>query len=114
MKKEVAEKWVKALRSGEFKQTRKVLSQDDHDGAGPSFCCLGVLCEISGKGSWDIHRNYVTDTGTACQAMPPFEVENDFARFNERASLHDLSNLNDKGQSFAEIAAYIERNQERL
>lgn len=33
--------WIKALRSGEYKQTRKTL-QDEY-----GYCCLGVLCKIS-------------------------------------------------------------------
>jgi hypothetical protein len=43
-------KWVEALRSGEFNQTKYVL----HDDVG--YCCLGVACEVyareTGKGSW--------------------------------------------------------------
>lgn len=37
------QKWVDALRSGEYKQCYGVLS----DGEG--YCCLGVACKISGK-----------------------------------------------------------------
>lgn len=37
------QKWVKALRSGKYKQTKSELK--DNNG----YCCLGVLCEISGK-----------------------------------------------------------------
>lgn len=37
---ELEKKWVAALRSGEYQQTRQAL----YDGKG--FCCLGVLCEI--------------------------------------------------------------------
>jgi len=43
MKKAVMEKLVKALRSGKFKQTKHRLKDED------GHCCLGVLCEISGK-----------------------------------------------------------------
>lgn len=39
----VIQKWVKALRSGEYKQTNGTLR--DQDG----FCCLGVLCEVAVK-----------------------------------------------------------------
>ena len=45
MKKEIADKWVEALRSGKYKQGKSALKKDD------SFCCLGVLCDIIGKGS---------------------------------------------------------------
>jgi len=33
-------KWVAALRSGEYKQTRAVLNDEN------GFCCLGVACKI--------------------------------------------------------------------
>lgn len=36
-------KWVAALRSGEYSQTKKVL-RDDH-----GFCCLGVACDVYAK-----------------------------------------------------------------
>lgn len=41
-------KWVKALRSGEYKQTQKRLATVDRDG-NVSYCCLGVACEVYGK-----------------------------------------------------------------
>ena len=38
--KEVKEKWLAALRSGEYKQGRNALRRNNN------FCCLGVLCDI--------------------------------------------------------------------
>ena len=43
MNVEVKEKWLKALRGGEFKQGRERLCDLDDN----SYCCLGVLCEIA-------------------------------------------------------------------
>lgn len=40
MKKEIADKWVEALRSGEYNQGRGYLRVENE------YCCLGVLCEI--------------------------------------------------------------------
>src|SRR5688572_17403992 len=40
----IKEKWVKALRSGEFKQGEGKLHDSDND----TYCCLGVLCKIQG------------------------------------------------------------------
>ena len=40
-------KWVAALRSGEFKQTREQLGRIEADGS-ESFCCLGVACVVAG------------------------------------------------------------------
>lgn len=41
MDQEIKERWVAALRSGDYPQARSKLN----DGTG--FCCLGVLCEIA-------------------------------------------------------------------
>lgn len=41
MKKDIAEKWIKALRSGDFAQGTRRLSSDN------KFCCLGVLCVLA-------------------------------------------------------------------
>ena len=42
-----AQKWVDALRSGEYKQTRESLRNDE--GNEPKFCCLGVACDLYAK-----------------------------------------------------------------
>ena len=52
MNAEVKEKWLNALRSGEYKQTRGNLKTDC------GFCCLGVLCDLYSKEfnvSWEKH-----------------------------------------------------------
>lgn len=41
MNADVKAKWVAALRSGEYEQTRLRLRADD------GFCCLGILCELA-------------------------------------------------------------------
>ena len=48
MKKRVLTKWLKALRSGKYKQGRGALCQIDKKG-NESFCCLGVLCDLYNK-----------------------------------------------------------------
>ena len=40
MIKEVKDKWVAALRSGDYQQTKEFLQDSD------GFCCLGVLCDL--------------------------------------------------------------------
>lgn len=45
MNKDVLKRWIKALRSGDFKQARGQLA---HTRSGTtSYCCLGVLCELA-------------------------------------------------------------------
>jgi hypothetical protein len=46
MKKEIAEKWVAALRSGEYEQGTGCMVQGFDS---PKFCCLGVLADIYRK-----------------------------------------------------------------
>ena len=45
MKKEIAEKWVRALRSEKYRQTKGALKIKNKAGK-TSHCCLGVLCEL--------------------------------------------------------------------
>lgn len=49
MNPEIKAEWVAALRSGEYRQTKRQLRYGDN------FCCLGVLCDLrakKGKGKW--------------------------------------------------------------
>ena len=44
MNPKVKAKWLKALRSGEYDQTREKLLR--RTSKGDKFCCLGVLCNL--------------------------------------------------------------------
>jgi hypothetical protein len=44
MDKELKTKWVKALRSGRYKQGRTQL----HNPKNNTYCCLGVLADVAG------------------------------------------------------------------
>ena len=43
MKPEIKQKWINALRSGEYEQGRKSLRDRN------KYCCLGVLCDLHAK-----------------------------------------------------------------
>lgn len=47
MNKEVKEKWLTALRSGEYKQGKQRLVVTNSDNQ--KYCCLGVLCDLYNK-----------------------------------------------------------------
>lgn len=52
-----ARKWVRALRSGKFKQTKKVLARVR---AGETrYCCLGVACELYRRETKEIEKKVV-------------------------------------------------------
>lgn len=54
MDKKLAMKWVKALRSGKYKQGQVGRLKSES-----GYCCLGVLCEIEGmKSAQDVAGGY--------------------------------------------------------
>lgn len=48
MKPELKTKWIRALRSGKYKQGRGRLRTQKS-----SMCCLGVLCDITDPKGWN-------------------------------------------------------------
>jgi hypothetical protein len=102
MNPEVKTKWVEALRSDKYKQAEGQL-KDPH-----GYCCLGVLCDISGLDEWDefsyMHAQSVLPNEVAAWA----ELDNDPAvTVNDKQV--KLSFLNDSNSDFTEIADLIER-----
>jgi hypothetical protein len=53
--KELLTKWLEALRSGKYTQARQLLRGGDS--FCPSFCCLGVLCDIIDPKGWKKYYN---------------------------------------------------------
>lgn len=47
MKKKKLSLWLQALRSKQYLQTKNALKNND------GYCPFGVLCEISGLGTWE-------------------------------------------------------------
>jgi len=109
MNPEVKKLWVEALRSGKYKQGKSRLRR------GGEYCCLGVLCDISGLGEWE-GDDYVTTEayGYRSADLPP-AVEKWAGlkdSFGGQVSFNgidrDLAYHNDVGRTFAEIADTIE------
>ena len=48
MNADLKRKWLAALRSGKYQQAKAALHRQ-----GDGFCCLGVLCDVSGLGKWE-------------------------------------------------------------
>lgn len=113
MKKEVADLWVKTLRSGKYKQATRSLR------SGNSFCCLGVLCDISKQGEWSITGNYMdskegsNDHGYLTLAVMDWSgIKNKSGKFDDL--LRNLAQRNDDGESFEKIADTIDVHWEDL
>lgn len=113
---EIKAKWLAALRSGQYKQGKEYLCRVINNE--PSFCCLGVLADVSGleyhnsdclhlQSSY--HRNYV---------IP----ENEDATCEDYLAIGDtsfvvpyriqqiLAEMNDDENTFEEIADVIEKH----
>jgi len=101
-KKEQRKAWVEALRSGKYKQGQGFLKCDD------SFCCLGVLQLISGAfiPSNAIHVDP--------DVRDKIGLSTSSGRFYIDGEEKHLSNLNDSGVSFHDIADIIESEPEGL
>ncbi len=86
MQTEIKEKWVKALRSGEYEQCRYTLYTRDK-----RYCCLGVLAKLVGV--IEDHSALIEKSGITKE---------------QRDSCVDLNDHRKK--TFAEIADYVEAN----
>ncbi len=104
MKKITRQKWLNALRSNRFKQGRGSLRQQGEKG--PLHCCLGVLCEITGKGNAPYLVGGYGYPGNMWTNGAPIMA---YAGLNETEQAV-LADKNDNGVSFNEIADWIEEN----
>lgn len=110
MKKEWADKWVKALRSGEFKQGIGALKDKNNN-----YCCLGVLCAIAfpEKSTNNTTLNHIFESNDPVTGM-----KTPFGKMpNNRNSLWELNDgyaEECKKHSFNEIADIIEKEWENL
>jgi hypothetical protein len=113
-RKEAFEIWIKALRSGKYKQGSGALRETHYSKYGKThsyvYCCLGVLCDLAKKDggpNWDYNYNdstYMGDTGRLSDEMQQFMGISPKVQ-DKLISLND-----DKNASFKEIAMYLEKN----
>lgn len=102
-------KWVAAMRSGEYRQAREVLRKDVRGGF--AYCCLGVLCEVTGRTQWKPAKA----NGISCYTLgrtgrwgKPPEIVRNAVRMGE-AAMSALVVLNDDANKrFSTIATWIE------
>ena len=100
-KKNIA-KWVKALRSGKYKQTKRALQNKN------GFCCLGVACVVFIKKEKRSKITYLLGIMPRHQTFAPEWLKYVNTDFAERTGL-SLSNMNDDHRySFSEIADILE------
>lgn len=110
--------WIKALRSGKYRQASTRLARRDIDG-NVGYCCLGVACELyrkeTGDGRWIENTGYfIFDDGTGDEDHNYLPrgvskwlgtIAGNPVLFGNRTA----AGLNDNGSSFKEIADIIEK-----
>lgn len=129
MKPEIKQKWIEALRSGEYSQTEGKLHTPD------GFCCLGVLTDLYLKETnqqWEFHEktgDITSDDYYTFEETDDFlpksvsdwaglntncpEVMTENGDFDEESDgdeylSRELSDLNDNGYNFESIAELIQ------
>lgn len=113
MDKKIRAKWIRALRSGKYKQTRGQIKHRD------AYCCLGVLCTVM-KADWSKDKNgdfdakikgaKVTKLNLLQQSFL-LKVGLTSGQEGTLAALNDGEHHNNiKKHSFKQIADYIKAN----
>ncbi len=118
MDKQLKTKWVKALRSGKYRQGRVYLRIAATHGGHPKHCCLGVLCDVMGKDMKDIATNNrqmlseVVDAGKVLgrDRFPAMAGLRNYTENDKFDAEGLLAEMNDSGFKFREIADWIEEN----
>lgn len=114
-------RWVEALESGRYRQARHYLAVDT--GNGWRHCALGVACQLAA----DDHAVDVEEIGDHGQTVRVFDSESDMLSatvadwlgcgvvigvsdgplFDVETTSGHVTELNDAGMTFAEIAAAL-------
>ena len=97
-------KWINALKSGKYEQGMSCLRE------GNSYCCLGVLCAITGNAKNRNMRWGFPIPGIIGETLDDTSGDpRPFMGLSVKMQLR-LAEMNDHGSSFEEIAKYISKN----
>lgn len=96
---ELRDRWVRALRSGDYKQTKGRLRTES------GFCCLGVLCDLVDSTAWGSTPETYYWKDPSITGKPPTDVLREVGL----SSSSVLTVMNDsEEQTFEQIAQYLE------
>ena len=122
MKKSKADKWVKALLSGKYRQGQERLKDEDN-----CYCCLGVLGEINKVSEFNLHGQLLKDgfdqekcgirTPDGTPMLADDEATGRGVKLKVDKKIRKFDNLaaaNDSGASFKSIAGWIKKNYKYL
>ena len=118
MKKEIAGKWIEALRSGKYTQGKNFLNKNNK-----YFCCFGVLCELAlSEGlhipkvpesySSNCEKSLIYKYDYNIQFLPVSVKKWAGINTSDPALAEEMISMNDQNSSFDKIADFIHANQE--
>jgi hypothetical protein len=105
MKRDLYNRWTKALRSGEYEQCKGRM----RDSVNGGHCCLGVLLDLKDPHAWSDHDywNTIGPDGMiktdGLDGLTPVKRDGFYVDIGRQ-----LARLNDDGLSFPEIADVID------
>ena len=120
MNQEVKEKWLTALKSGEYTKGRGTLKHNNQ------FCCLGVLCDLykkeTGIGEWseivegEFILNYERAVGVLSERVMNWaglksgnpETSKAYV-INHTTYFWSIAEINDTTETFKEVIEEIEK-----
>ena len=103
-------KWMKALRSGKYKQTNGFLYVKTASISQPrGYCCLGVLARVQGAKFVPYNMGLSPVLGKIKNEDASY-LSPEFSCGMTQDQQSDLASMNDNGKSFKEIAAWIKKN----
>ena len=127
MKKSDVKTWVKALRSGDYQQSKEHLCEEDYVSGDCTFCCLGVACDVLTEADWikfpewtvwsigeleDLYMTNIDDKYewglTETTSFPSQKILKEMGP--DAGYAQELAELNDRGWSFERIANKIEKD----
>jgi len=111
MNKQIKKDWLRALRGGQYKQTKRALKNENN------YCCLGVLCDLHAKVTgeeWEMFSYSPREHYLGEEAALPNEVM-DWAELNHKNPKYfggygSLAQANDGGKNFKQIANIIDKH----
>lgn len=102
MNAEIKQKWVEALRSGKYQQTKNLFACDG------KHCAVGVLIDLYLKEN--DKSEIVIDELESMPTSVSLWAELESPTFETPISILDVMELNDAGHPFADLADFIECN----
>ena len=116
---ELFDQWVVALRDEKYSQTSHTL----HDTEG--YCCLGVLADVAGcdwfrydynDDIWESYDDFMKGYGNKFATVIDKQESEEFLPYSilDETLQNTLSEMNDKGVSFSEIADWLVEHKEQV